>query len=466
MARVAHCFAWLFLSTPSARRATRCRSSFRTSRAYFYPRPPRGGRLRALPLLHDDAAFLSTPSARRATCRGLCLSAPCRYFYPRPPRGGRPGSGNLAAVAAIFLSTPSARRATSSGGGLYFSFLISIHALREEGDRRAATSAPARGYFYPRPPRGGRLPWEITEETLREFLSTPSARRATIQFHRADFAGHYFYPRPPRGGRHCFCSAALARSKFLSTPSARRATGRNTARCTAWRNFYPRPPRGGRLVRYDESDVVEISIHALREEGDFLPLAMMQSPLYFYPRPPRGGRQDHRGQGSHHEGISIHALREEGDLSFRSRCSSSFKFLSTPSARRATCLGKSPRKPCTNFYPRPPRGGRLLSLRQKKASGKFLSTPSARRATRTAWRFSGRCPFLSTPSARRATQSSPAPALPAGYFYPRPPRGGRRAISCLDLWFPDISIHALREEGDRKNREKSLCFCLIIHLPA
>lgn len=29
-----------------------------------------------------------------------------------------------------------------------------------------------------------------------------------------------------------------------------------------------------------------------------------------------------------------------------------------------------------------------------------------------------------------------------------------------------ISIHALREEGDGKNREKTLCFCLIIHLPA
>ena len=29
-----------------------------------------------------------------------------------------------------------------------------------------------------------------------------------------------------------------------------------------------------------------------------------------------------------------------------------------------------------------------------------------------------------------------------------------------------ISIHALREEGDSKNREKTLCFCLIIHLPA
>ena len=30
----------------------------------------------------------------------------------------------------------------------------------------------------------------------------------------------------------------------------------------------------------------------------------------------------------------------------------------------------------------------------------------------------------------------------------------------------NISIHALREEGDSKNREKTLCFCLIIHLPA
>lgn len=30
----------------------------------------------------------------------------------------------------------------------------------------------------------------------------------------------------------------------------------------------------------------------------------------------------------------------------------------------------------------------------------------------------------------------------------------------------NISIHALREEGDSKNSEKTLCFCLIIHLPA
>ena len=30
----------------------------------------------------------------------------------------------------------------------------------------------------------------------------------------------------------------------------------------------------------------------------------------------------------------------------------------------------------------------------------------------------------------------------------------------------EISIHALREESDSKNREKTPCFCLIIHLSA
>ena len=35
---------------------------------------------------------------------------------------------------------------------------ISIHALREEGDLLISAATAARLYFYPRPPRGGRLP--------------------------------------------------------------------------------------------------------------------------------------------------------------------------------------------------------------------------------------------------------------------------------------------------------------------
>ena len=56
--------------------------------------------------------------------------------------------------------------------------------------------------------------------------------------------------------------------------------------------------------------------------------------------------------------------------------------------------------------------------------------------------------FLSTPSARRATFRSRVYGSSPTYFYPRPPRGGRRVLAvCIGL-FHGISIHALREEGD------------------
>ena len=78
---------------------------------------------------------------------------------------------------------------------------ISIHALREEGDLSHLT------HFG----------------SFRLFLSTPSARRATVQFLFAHASG-----------------------RFLSTPSVRRTTPSKTEHT---------------------ADVV-ISIHALREEGD------------------------------------------------------------------------------------------------------------------------------------------------------------------------------------------------------
>ena len=52
--------------------------------------------------------------------------------------------------------------------------------------------------------------------------------------------------------------------------------------------------------------------------------------------------------------ISIHALREEGDGGFAIPFAIPFVFLSTPSVRRAT---NSPSTSCSslpNFYPRPP----------------------------------------------------------------------------------------------------------------
>ena len=58
---------------------------------------------------------------------------------------------------------------------------------------------------------------------------------------------------------------------------------------------------------------MQISIHALREEGDFCPLRWASIPGNFYPRPPRGGRPALAGVLVGVVLISIHALREEGD---------------------------------------------------------------------------------------------------------------------------------------------------------
>ena len=57
----------------------------------------------------------------------------------------------------------------------------------------------------------------------------------------------------------------------------------------------------------------DISIHALREEGDVTRAIKEQWPTYFYPRPPRGGRRLGAGDPLLRVVISIHALREEGD---------------------------------------------------------------------------------------------------------------------------------------------------------
>ena len=221
-----------------------------------------------------------------------------------------------ARIEAKFLSTPSARRATLTSFFSFFDLLlisihalreegdgilgvlnphkyISIHALREEGDAARCCCAAAQQHFYPRPPRGGRLMVtlllavvnEISIHALREegdvkkisgsmlstiisihalreegdnspakaglppflFLSTPSARRATLPHSRGFFVSIYFYPRPPRGGRH--------RLDLLI--------------CQGVQHFYPRPPRGGRPLK----------------SGLFF------YGIYFYPRPPRGGRR-------------------------------------------------------------------------------------------------------------------------------------------------------------------------------
>ena len=78
----------------------------------------------------------------------------------------------------------------------------------------------------------------------------------------------------------------------------------------------------------------------------------------FYPRPPRGGRHASYYTSFELVCISIHALREEGDSVSRNALIPANIFLSTPSARRATWASLMSLSVLWHFYPRPPRGGR------------------------------------------------------------------------------------------------------------
>ena len=102
--------------------------------------------------------------------------------------------------------------------------MISIHALREEGD-----------------PKWLHL-----------------AAHAKISIHALREEGD---PTTPVTVRCMFL--------FLSTPSARRATMSGQGSFVPTEDFYPRPPRGGRRLLICAADLGgHISIHALREEGD------------------------------------------------------------------------------------------------------------------------------------------------------------------------------------------------------
>ena len=147
--------------------------------------------------------------------------------------------------------------------------------------------------------------------------------------------------------------------RFLSTPSGWRAT---------------REGKNG-------DGTEEISIHALRVEGDLTLLITGRGVEYFYPRPPGGGRPRAAAGLAGCALISIHALRVEGD--------GAVLYFVRPASQY--------------FYPRPPGGGRrgLTSLRNGR--GLFLSTPSGWRATYGNPVRKCECQFLSTPSGWRAT---------------------------------------------------------------
>ena len=171
---------------------------------HFYPRPPGGGRPKGSTGIKQIITFLSTPSGWRATSfirryteRARFLSTPSGWratfivtitrvyvvhFYPRPPGGGR-HTHFLRGDGFVLISIHALRvEGDHRGAPAQRSNAISIHALRVEGDgrmlkhyeRAPVISIHALRVEGDRSVKSGSSSCEI-------FLSTPSGWRATAK---------------------------------------------------------------------------------------------------------------------------------------------------------------------------------------------------------------------------------------------------------------------------------------------
>ena len=124
----------------------------------------------------------------------------------------------------------------------------------------------------------------------------------------------------------------------------------------------------------------------------------------FYPRHPRGWRLSCRNEQRRHRSVSIHATLAGGDLKDRVRAMAWSTFLSTPPSRVATQHTISASRQLHRFYPRHPRGWRLLQAKSILPFNKRFY-PRHPRGWRRDFDFHS-CAlllFLSTPPSRVAT---------------------------------------------------------------
>ena len=379
---------------------------------HFYPRPPGGGRpsasqrrylsppisIHALRVEGDpkrsessmtSKRFLSTPSGWRATAQRDESCHCAIYFYPRPPGGGRPlGQTASAAYRAAFLSTPSGWRATTTTFDALTQELISIHALRVEGD------------LY--------------------NINVKRTRTQNISIHALRVEGD----RPP--------SRSLPlRLPFLSTPSGWRATVKREYLTNAVNDFYPRPPGGGRLVPLGRCHAYHwISIHALRVEGDNITSLLFLFQIISI----HALRVEGDGEGWDDKFSDVRFLSTpsgwRATAIWLKRGQPFAQFLSTPSGWRATQAPSFPRMLSSHFYPRPPGGGRLGDFFNVSVTTFIISIHALRVEGDKSNGYLYVDLYISI-HALRVEGDSVTGCLSrrrSKYFYPRPPGGGRPVI--------------------------------------
>ena len=167
-----------FQSTPSVGRATEFKLYGRADRVISIHALRGEGDLDTLNRSIRVLRFQSTPSVGRATLF-MCFEKIVSVIFQSTPSVGRATKWTYPKTGgAKFQSTPSVGRATKIAIPIRKRGVISIHALRGEGDSSRCSSVSPLIDFNPRPPWGGRL----------------RNRRRVVHI-------EHFNPRPPWGGR-------------------------------------------------------------------------------------------------------------------------------------------------------------------------------------------------------------------------------------------------------------------------
>ena len=219
----------------------------------------------------------------------------------------------------------------------------------------------------------------------------------------------HFNPRPPWGGRRYRRPRTAKAKPFQSTPSVGRATTLALCSAIVRFNFNPRPPWGGRRYR-ERCNGCAVLFQSTPSVGRATLAAVV-----------------HIAHGD----ISIHALRGEGDFHTPPARRRHREFQSTPSVGRATKKITQDFAQKSNFNPRPPWGGRLPAAVKVVAPVVFQSTPSVGRATASDADLTGVfCVFQSTPSVGRAT-SAYFICLGSSIFQSTPSVGRATTVKCL-----------------------------------
>ena len=169
----------------------------------------------------------------------------------------------------------------------------------------------------------------------------------------------YFYPRPPRGGRRAKRWSACG-LYGISTHALREEgdlSGSCTLDCNTQISTHALREEGDHGFGGHHVGRLYISTHALREEGDVIcPTYSRYGQISTHALREEGDFQKMMKDAE--AGISTHALREEGDLVLGVDVADAL-LISTHALREEGDKRWLPGPAsCSNFYPRPPRGGR------------------------------------------------------------------------------------------------------------